>query len=207
MILPAILLFLCSALAGYAYMLSGRVLSDLMLFALILGLASLILLIKAAIAPREAPRADKAAPKPWIVVDGSNVMHWRDNTPQIETVRAVVHELTMRGYRPGAVFDANAGYKIGDTYLGEWELGRMVGLPRDRVFVVPKGTQADPYLLASARDLGARVVTNDRFRDWRDAHPEVLEPGFLIRGGYRDGMLWLEEGVVVKGKKEAVQGF
>jgi len=36
------------------------------------------------------------------------------------------------------------------------------------------------------------VVSNDRFRDWAEAHPEVLEPGRLIRGGFRGGKLWLE---------------
>jgi Zc3h12a-like Ribonuclease NYN domain len=193
MLVPFILLLLSSGLAGCAYLLAGPVLSDLMLLALIMAVASLILLLQATAGPREAHREDITAPHRWILVDGSNVMHWMDNTPRIETVRAVVSELMMRGYSPGVVFDANAGYKIGATYKGERELGRLVGLPQDRVFVVPKGKQADPYLLDAARDLGATVVTNDRFRDWAEAHPEVLEPGFLIRGGYRDGALWLDE--------------
>jgi hypothetical protein len=199
MILPAILLLFCSALAGYAYLQDGPVLSDLMLIALILSLASLILLIKSAIRPRLERPDEPDAPHRWIVIDGSNVMHWMDNTPRIETVRAVVSELMLRGYSPGVVFDANAGYKLGGGYKGERELGRLVGLPQDRVFVVPKGTQADPYLLASARDLGARIVTNDRFRDWAAEHPEVLEPGFLIRGGYRDGALWLDDKFAITG--------
>lgn len=52
---------------------------------------------------------------------------------------------------------------------------------------MPKGKQADPYLLETAREKNARIVTNDRFRDWADTHPEVLQPGFLIRGTIRDG--------------------
>ncbi len=67
----------------------------------------------------------------------------------------------------------------------------MIGLPGDQVVVVPKGTVADLTVLAAARDLGARVVTNDRYRDWAEQHPEVREPGHLVRGGYRDGQLWL----------------
>ena len=39
--------------------------------------------------------------------------------------------------------------------------------------------------------MGARIVSNDRFRDWEDRHPEVRDPGRLIPGGYRDGVLWL----------------
>ena len=92
------------------------------------------------------------------------------------------------------VFDANVGYKTIGRYLHNGELAKQLGLPEDRVLVVPKGTQADPYLLITARDLGARVVTNDRFRDWVEAHPEVCEPGLLIRGGYHEGKLWLEDG-------------
>ena len=58
--------------------------------------------------------------------------------------------------------------------------------------VVNKGTPADITILAAAKDSGARIVTNDRYRDWADVHPEVREPGYLIRGGYRDGKLWFD---------------
>ena len=47
-------------------------------------------------------------------------------------------------------------------------------------------------ILAAARDLGAKIVTNDRFRDWADQHPEVHRPGHLIRGGYASGRIWLD---------------
>ncbi|SDZ60416.1 hypothetical protein SAMN05444004_13012 [Jannaschia faecimaris] len=42
-----------------------------------------------------------------------------------------------------------------------------------------------------ARDMGAIVVTDDRYRDWADDFPEVRRKGHLVRGGYRDGKLWL----------------
>ena len=35
-------------------------------------------------------------------------------------------------------------------------------------------------------------MTNDRYRDWTEAHPEVAEPGHLIRGGMQDGKVWLQ---------------
>ena len=35
-------------------------------------------------------------------------------------------------------------------------------------------------------------MTNDRYRDWAEAHPELSAPGYLIRGGYRAGKLWLD---------------
>jgi hypothetical protein len=143
---------------------------------------------------RKVARRKVASRKAWIVVDGSNVMHWQDETPRIATVQAVVQELTRRGFAPGVVFDANAGYKLEGRYLGPRDLARRLGLPEDQVMVVPKGTPADPWLLSAARQFGARVVSRDRFRDWAADHPEVNQPGFLIRGGYRDsGALWLDD--------------
>jgi hypothetical protein len=90
------------------------------------------------------------------------------------------------------VFDANAGHKLTGRYKHDHALGKLLGLPEARVMVVDKGTPADPTILAAARDLGARVVTNDRYRDWAETHPEVASAGHLIRGGYRDGHLWLD---------------
>jgi hypothetical protein len=128
----------------------------------------------------------------WILVDGSNVMHWEDNTPQIEPVRRVVSALKARGLDPGVVFDANAGWKLYGRYLGEHELCQLLDLPRDQVLVVPKGSPADPWLLTTAREFGARIVTNDRFRDWAEAHPEIATPGLLIHGGLSGTGVWLE---------------
>lgn len=129
----------------------------------------------------------------WIVVDGSNVMHWLDGTARMEPVTEVLRELTARGFSPGVVFDANAGYKLEGRYLGEHRLARWLDLPRDRVHVVPKGTPADVFILRSARGLGAQIVTNDRYRDWSADYPEVEGPDLLIRGHYREGRLELAE--------------
>lgn len=193
------LLFLASLAAlATAFALPG--LSDLVLLTLPCAIASLILLLRARLTRAARPRP----PRPWdrpptprakpkvILIDGSNVMHWKDGTPKIETLREVVVRLTALGFTPGVVFDANAGYLITGRFQRDHELGAFLDLPTDRVMVVDKGTPADPTLLAAARDLGARIVTNDRYRDWAEAHPEVRTPGFLIRGGYRDNRLWLD---------------
>lgn len=149
------------------------------------AVAALVLLLQA------LWRRRKAAAR-WIVVDGSNVMYWQDNTPKIETVLAVVDRLRALGYAPGVMFDANAGYLLGGRYMHDGAMGKKLGLSADRVMVVPKGEPADPFILNAARDLGARIVTNDRYRDWRGDYPEVAKVGHLVRGGYRDGVLWLE---------------
>ncbi|PTV97178.1 Zc3h12a-like ribonuclease protein [Rhodobacter aestuarii] len=130
--------------------------------------------------------------RPTILIDGSNVMHWRDNTPALEPVVELVARLQAAGFRAGVVFDANAGYKLGGRYQDDAVLARRIGLPTAQVLVVPKGQPADPTLLAAAQDMGARIVSNDRFRDWTEAFPDQLSPGKVIRGGYRNGALWLD---------------
>ncbi|MDG3041091.1 NYN domain-containing protein [Roseicyclus marinus] len=192
------LLFLVS-LGGVlaAFLLPGW--SDLILLAGPAALASLWLLARAAFAGKPAQsgsttrrRWHTIARPSWIVVDGSNVMHWQDETPRIEPLRDVLGHLDRLGFTAGVVFDANAGYLLAGKYQHDEAFGRLLGLPDDRIMVVPKGTPADPVILTSARDLGARVVTNDRYRDWADDYPEIARPGFLIRGGYRGGKLWLD---------------
>lgn len=158
--------------------------SDWILLGLPSLLASLILLIRARL-------ARPAAALPAVILDGSNVMHWRDGTPQIETLREVITALELAGMTPGVVFDANAGYKLTGRYQHDHTLSAALGLPRKRVMVVNKGEPADPMILTAARDHGARIVTNDRYRDWAAQFPEVADGDRLIRGGYRDGKLWL----------------
>jgi hypothetical protein len=127
-----------------------------------------------------------------VVVDGSNVMYWRDETPRADTLRAVVDHLKGLGLSPIVVFDANAGYLLAGRYLRADELGQVLGLAERHVRVVPRGCQADPEILDMAFDMGARVVSNDRFRDWAEDHPELSRPGHVIRGRYDGGKLVLD---------------
>ena len=181
------------------------------------ALAALILLLRAGFAPparkavpsfkrqpisdairkqtRPSPRKvlfGLPKPKNWLVIDGSNVMHWKDGTPTIETLREVVAHVTALGFSPGVVFDANAGHILAGKYQHHHAMGLHLGLPEDSIMVVNKGSPADPVILAAARDLGARIITNDRYKDWADQHPEVHVTGHLIKGGYEGGKLWLE---------------
>lgn len=139
--------------------------------------------------PRPAP--DRG--RPWIVVDGSNVMHWNDGKPALETLRLVLAELAARGFAPCVIFDANAGWKLHNRYLDDRSFALQLDLPEQRILVVPKGTQADRYILEAARNLGARIVTNDRFRDWAPQFPELRDPDLLIRGGAHAGRVWLDD--------------
>ncbi len=137
---------------------------------------------------RDTPSKDQN----WVILDGSNVLYWKDETPQIQTVREVLARVKELGFTPGVMFDANAGYLVSGSYQHDHRFSKQLGLPENHVMVVPKGRPADPYILAAARDLGARIVTNDRYRDWEAQHSEIRTPGFLIKGGYRAGKLWLD---------------
>lgn len=136
--------------------------------------------------------ATRLVEEEWVLIDGSNVMHWQDNAPRLEAVRKVVDLVRARGYVPGVVFDANAGWKLAGRYLHDGDFAQLLGLEARQVLVVAKGTQADPFLLQTAREFGARIVSNDRFRDWVADHPEIQTPGFLIRGRDVGGEIALE---------------
>jgi len=188
MIAPAILLIASLAGLFVAFTLPGW--SDLVLVAAPSALASLFLLLRAL--PRRGGTPGRRTKH--VILDGSNVMHWRGGGPDLATVLAVLGEAMDRGMTPGVVFDANAGHLLFGRYLDDNEFARMLRMPRDRVLVVPKGTPADPTILTAARDLGARIITNDRFRDWAGDFPEVERPGHLIPGGFRTGRAWLDLG-------------
>jgi hypothetical protein len=88
--------------------------------------------------------------------------------------------------------DANAGYKLFDRYRDHRFMAQALGLPEAQVLVVPKGETADRSLLKMARGRGVPILTNDRFLDWTGAYPEVVARGRLIRGGLREGTVWLD---------------
>ncbi|MCB1338508.1 MAG: hypothetical protein KDK10_13965 [Maritimibacter sp.] len=179
---PISLLFLSLAGLGAALTLPGW--SDLVMIAGPSAFASLYLLLRALRGP-----SGTAVP---VVVDGSNVMYWRDGTPQFETLIEVLARIRAEGMQPGVVFDANAGHLLFGRYMGDRDFARRLKLPQNRVLVVANGTPADPTILGAARDMGARIVTNDRFRDWAEAFPEVTTPGHLIPGRFEAGKLRLD---------------
>ena len=163
------------------------------IFAVLAATVSFIMALRAARGslqpPAEANRPRRPSrktrpPTRWIVVDGSNVLYWNPAGPSLATVAEVLQALDSQGFRPVVWFDANVGYVVGSAWMGPQELSRELGVSQKQVLVAASGQQADPLVLAEARKRRASVVTNDRFRDWVPTHPEVLQPGFLIRGDW-----------------------
>ena len=122
-----------------------------------------------------------------MIVDGSNVLYWKDGEPRLDSVADVLAKLKALGFTPGVMFDANVGYLLTGRFLNDAAMSRLLNLPKNRVMVAPKGTPADELILQAARDLGAQIVTNDRYRDWVEAFPEISDPGHLIKGRYQQG--------------------
>ncbi|WP_424941647.1 NYN domain-containing protein [Aliiroseovarius sp. S253] len=173
--------------------------SEYMIPSALVFAASLFLLLRL-LKPKErqASRARTRA-----VVDGSNVMHWQNGEPCFEPLQDVLGELKKLGFAPGVIFDANAGYLLVGKYQDDDKLAKRLKLPEDAVVVVSKGSSADPVILKAARELNGIVVTNDRFRDWVEDFPEIHRPGFLIRGGYKAGNLWLDRKISMAQKTDS----
>lgn len=169
--------------ASLALFFSGIGGEALQALALISAMAALVLMLRALWpSPREIR---------FIVIDGSNVMHWAGESPDLAIVQTVLTEVIGRGLTPLVWFDANVGYRVSDRYMGPDRLARALGVASRQVFVAPKGVPADPLVLKDAAALGARVVTNDRYRDWAEAHPVVGEAGRFVRGEVVDGVVRL----------------
>ncbi len=182
---PALLLAISLAVTLLALMLPA--LQDLLLVSLPSVSASLILLLRTLFTGARGPARGEP-----VILDGSNILYWENGEPRIETVRKVLSHLLEQGYAPGVIFDANVGYIVSGSYMHDGTLAKSLGVSRDRVMVVPKGTPADPAILTAARDLGARIVTNDRYRDWAGDYPEISQPGYLIHGALAGGKVSLD---------------
>ncbi|WP_296431958.1 hypothetical protein [Yoonia sp.] len=163
------------------------IISDLLLLLpALLGFFILLLLRRGKpVAPKqEGPPANA------IVVDGSNVMHWAED-PSAKVLSRVLRALEQKGYTPIVFFDANVGYKLDDHYYDESKIAWLIGVPAWHVCVVSRGVVADEAILAFASDHHLRVVTNDKFRDWRVQFPHADKKGILVGGTWREGsVVW-----------------
>ena len=88
-------------------------------------------------------------------------------------------------------FDASVGYVLDDYYYDEAKLAPLLGIPQEHICVVSRGVVADISILSMATDHGLRVVTNDRFRDWRVQFLHAAKKGVLLGGTWREGtVVW-----------------
>lgn len=162
-------------------------LSDFLLLAPAAIVFATLIILRWRQSPEEdEPSFDDGPPANAIVVDGSNVMHW-SGKPSLNVLAAVLRVARDKGYEPIVFFDANVGYKVGERYYDELALAPLIGVRFDHICVVDSGVVADESLLMFARDHRCRVITNDRFRDWRGKFPHLAKKDALVRGHWRSG--------------------
>src|SRR4051794_4319790 len=117
-------------------------------------------------------RPSGACERQRIVVDASNVCtasrddRGRPRLPNLIAVRATLAKL---GFDVTIICDANLKYGI-DSPDGLQSL-----ISRGEVLQVPAGTDGDVYILDAAARLGARVLSNDVFRQHVGRFPWIAE--------------------------------
>jgi hypothetical protein len=105
-----------------------------------------------------------------VLVDGSNVAHSTEGEKaQLTNILAVREKLAEEGLEPVVVVDAALRHQIDDR-AGYEQLVEQ-GVVRQ----APAGTDADYFILSFARELDARIVSNDRFRDRLSDFPDAAD--------------------------------
>ena len=121
-------------------------------------------------APAAAAGGDQGGDIPGgiALVDASNVAHSTEGAgARLANIIAVRDKLRSEGVEPVLVADAALRHQIDDRVGYE----RLVdaGIVRQ----APAGTDADYFILSFARELDARIVSNDRFRDRAKDFPDA----------------------------------
>ncbi|MFZ6028650.1 MAG: NYN domain-containing protein [Chloroflexota bacterium] len=118
----------------------------------------------------------------YIVVDGANVAYAEvshDGKPKVSNLVAVRRTLEARGYRPIFIIDASLRHDIDDPKQLEALIDAQV------IRQAPAGTDADYFVLETADEMEACVVSNDEFTRHRGRYPWIDErriPLMLIKG-------------------------
>ncbi|HEY0809526.1 MAG TPA: hypothetical protein VGD49_05155 [Longimicrobiales bacterium] len=103
-----------------------------------------------------------------VIIDGSNVAHSTEGEKaMLENIRVVRAKLIQEGYDPVVLADAALRHQIDD------EPGLEQLVEHGTIKQAPAGTDADYFILSFARELGANIVSNDRFKDRVQAFPEI----------------------------------
>lgn len=105
-----------------------------------------------------------------VLIDGSNVAHSSEGEKaRLANILLIEEKIREDGMEPIIVADAALRHQIDDR--GRYEKLVEAG----KIKQAPAGTDADYFILSFARELGASVVSNDRYRDRIARYPEVEE--------------------------------
>jgi hypothetical protein len=114
---------------------------------------------------KAAPDANKV-----VIIDGSNVAYSVEGKqPCLHNIELVRDKLLEEGFEPIVVVDAALRHNVDDAP------GYQHMVDNGTLRQAPAGTDADYFILSFARELEARIVSNDRFRDRERSFPEARE--------------------------------
>ena len=129
---------------------------------------------------------DQNDQSPRVLVDASNVAHSTEGgEARLRNIQLVQEKLRGEGLEPIIVADAALRHQIDDKPAYE----RLID--EGKVHQAPAGTDADYFILSFAREMDARILTNDRFRDRAKDFPR--ERNRVIRYMIVDGEVVLEQ--------------
>ena len=126
-----------------------------------------------------------------VVIDGANVAYEERSAggkPKLSNLLNVRNELEGRGFEAVIIVDASLNYDIDD----QKQLETLI--QSQQVRQVPAGTDADYFIIQLADQFNARVVTNDRYKDYLDDYPWITDrrlPYMIVKG---EVVLYEEEG-------------
>jgi hypothetical protein len=121
-----------------------------------------------------------------VLVDAANVAHSTEGpTAKLGNITLVMDKLRDEGFRPLIVADAALRHQIDDKAAYEQLIEDGI------VKQAPAGTDADFFILSFAREMKARILTNDRFRDRAEEFAD--ERDRVIRYMIVDGAVVLEQ--------------
>lgn len=117
-----------------------------------------------------------------IVVDGANVAYEEcddDGHPKVHNILAVRRLLKERGYDPVVIVDASLKYKVDDEQRFESLIEEQI------IRQVPAKTDADYFVLKTAEQHEAMIISNDQYKDYLPEFPWINErrvPLMIIKG-------------------------
>jgi hypothetical protein len=120
--------------------------------------------------------------EPPIVVDGSNIAFLEktpEGKPMLRALLSVRDTLQEMGYRPVIIIDASLQHRIDERE----EMEKLI--EAGEINQAPADTDADVFVLKTACDLHARIVTDDQYRDHKKRFEGVGEkraPVMIVNG-------------------------
>lgn len=117
-----------------------------------------------------------------IVVDGANIAYVersQEGKPKVSNLTAVAKALQEEGFEPVIIVDASLRYDVDDPD----QLEALIDAQRVRQ--APSGTDADYFVLETAADYDALVVTNDEYQAYRDRYSWIKDrrvPVMIVNG-------------------------